>query len=133
MRDRTPDSVSIAGMCFGACLLILLLSMAWPASASADEQVPMLIWDASPEDEQVSGYRIWRNGEVVSTVAGAEGEEPPAEYKIAAPPGVYDFQVQAVNAWGVSPLSDAASTPADVPDAPMGVRVRVVVVIVEVK
>ena len=130
MKHRRIDPAGIAGACFLMAALVLLLAMAFQARAA--EREPYLVWDASPESEQVREYLIWRNGEVVSTVAGTDDEAPPVEYKIVAPPGVYDYQVQAVNAWGVSPMSDTVSTPDDVPRQPVGVTIRVVVeVIVE--
>ena len=63
-----------------------------------------LSWPASPADENVSKYRVKMDG-----VVAGEPTEP--TLMITADPGVHEFSVAPVNAWGPGPVSDSAVTP----------------------
>ncbi len=64
-----------------------------------------ITWPASPADEQVTGYQVLMDGEIIGTPA-----EP--EFTAGVEPGVHTFAVASVNLWGPGPMSDSKATPA---------------------
>ena len=94
--------------------LIIFLLMTGLASAN-----PFLVCDPPPPDQQVENYEIFQDGVLVAS--------PPAQpdgslkYDIVGiTPGQYTFTAKAVNAWGVSGLSNPYVSPAPAGN-PLGV------------
>ncbi len=77
-----------------------------------------LTWNASPENEQVSGYRVYQDGLPAGTIGLPEFVIPDVA------PGVHSYEVAALNIWGEGPKSDPVSTPA-VPGKVSGVQISI--------
>jgi hypothetical protein len=99
--------------------LIVILSLIATSAIAADYT---FAWDASPAEENVVGYRLKKNGEVVDSPTTTVSKP------ITAIPGDV-FTVAAINNQGTSSPDSESLKIAPTPSAPATLRVKVVVTV----
>lgn len=78
----------------------------------------ILTWNANPAAELVTSYKVYQDSVEV-------GETANATFTITSvSPGVHQYQVSALNAWGESALSAPVSTPL-APSVPGGLSIQI--------
>lgn len=105
-------------------ILVLLISFWMICLLTLDSfGDPFLVCDPPPSDQQVTAYNIYQDGTQYAANVPAQSDGSLLLDLQDLAPGQYEWTAEAINAWGLSALSDPYISPSAV-TAPSGLRME---------